>query len=1356
MRGASTRTRRAALIPALALLALLALVPAASADFVIGSQGSGAGQYEDPRGLGVDTSNGRVYLGDANNNRIDVFEASGEFLFAFGWGVRDGSTAAPQTCGPAATPPSVACFKGIGGSGAGQILRPEQVAVDSASHSVYVSETENHRVQKFDADGGFEWMVGGEVDQVTKANLCTLPANCGAGEESEVESEPGVKTFPAREGFFFSTLGRGLPLAVGPGGVLYVADSRKLGSAESEGFNTRIQRFNPDGTLLGPQMLLPETVGRVQSLAVDPAGDFYIAVSGSTAFEPGVRKYDPTGTLVTSWAEGGRIAGSNTFAIALEPSNNLFVGTKEDLIRNVLRKYDLTGTQIKVFFSLLEAEGRVDSLAFHQDASGDLLAINNGKLLRVTQPPPGPLLVPGTAEASPVGSVKATLRVAFNPQGKASHARFEYIDKESFEANGDEFEPVAEVTPNSPDTPADFKNHTVEATNVCAVPSEETCLEPETTYYFRPIAENADGEVKGEKAEFTTLPPILFGSIFSTEVGTDSARLHVEANPLGVGATARFQYIEEGPDYQANGFQNSKDGPTLSLGSGEEAIARSTQLLSLKPGTTYHYRVIADNPFHPEVISGERSFTTFAPPVTADTACPNQALRTGPSASLPDCRAYELVSPLDKNNGDVLTLLNTPGYPTFLDQSSVDGESFTFSSYRAFADPESAPYTNQYLATRNERGTPAEGWQSESLSPKGKGAEFLENPFKAFSPDLSHAWLSWLSRAGEAPPDSCAPSGYNQLYRRDNDAGAFAALSCSPIEQIEEFGYLPEVQGFSADGATSVFRADEALTPEASDATTVNPFPRPIYQLYLSTGSGQLRLLSVLPDGKAAAQDSSAGTVGDFNAQTYWNINRFGSLQGAVSEDGKRVFWSRSTAGSEGPLYLRINADQEQSTFNPEGKCKQPTRACTIAISEPLTPDPVRFQAGNPQGTKALFTVVNGPLSGNLYRFDADAKPAASELIAEGVIESILGASEDLSRVYFASTEASAQAQSEGAVFGEPNVYFAEGGTTRFVATLTSTPKGAVDGNNPYGEPISIAPIKRTARVSADGSALVFMSNSPELAERTAGYDNTDVRSPVPCGEQGGLCDAEVYRYEASGILACISCNPSGARPAGRRLAEGITGQPEYWGAATVPRFQSDLFQPRYLSDNGDRVFFNSFESLVLADTNGKQDVYEWQAPGSGDCSDESPTYLPVSEGCLSLISSGQSPVDSTFLDASPDGEDAFFTTLEGLLPQDYGLIDVYDARVNGGFSPPPSPPAACEGEACQGAPRVPEDATPALMAFEGSGNFKAAPTRPRCNKGKVRRRGRCVARKGKRAAKRKRAGGTGDGKGRKHARPPR
>ena len=85
------------------------------------------------------------------------------------------------------------------------------------------------------------------------------------------------------------------------------------------------------------------------------------------------------------------------------------------------------------------------------------------------------------------------------------------------------------------------------------------------------------------------------------------------------------------------------------------------------------------------------------------------------------------------------------------------------------------------------------------------------------------------------------------------------------------------------------------------------------------------------------------------------------------------------------------------------------------------------------------------------------------------------------------------------------------------------------------------------------------------------------------------------------------------------------------------------------------------------------------------------------------------SPSESEFWEASPDGSDVFFTTAQSLVARDPGSVDLYDARVQGGF-PEAAAPAACEGEACQSPPPAPEAKTPASSAFRGAGNL--APSR--------------------------------------------
>ena len=102
-------------------------------------------------------------------------------------------------------------------------------------------------------------------------------------------------------------------------------------------------------------------------------------------------------------------------------------------------------------------------------------------------------------------------------------------------------------------------------------------------------------------------------------------------------------------------------------------------------------------------------------------------------------------------------------------------------------------------------------------------------------------------------------------------------------------------------------------------------------------------------------------------------------------------------------------------------------------------------------------------------------------------------------------------------------------------------------------------------------------------------------------------------------------------------------------------------------------------------------------------------------------------------------GDNVFFTTRDRLTEADHDeLIDLYDARVGGGF--PESPPAReCHGEECQAQAQSPALPPPASASFHGEGN--PAPARPAsCKKGKVRRGERCVTKRKKRKRKGKQA----------------
>jgi hypothetical protein len=170
--------------------------------------------------------------------------------------------------------------------------------------------------------------------------------------------------------------------------------------------------------------------------------------------------------------------------------------------------------------------------------------------------------------------------------------------------------------------------------------------------------------------------------------------------------------------------------------------------------------------------------------------------------------------------------------------------------------------------------------------------------------------------------------------------------------------------------------------------------------------------------------------------------------------------------------------------------------------------------------------------------------------------------------------------------------------------------------------------------------------------------------------------------------------------------------------AGWVPAWENNQYASRALSGDGRRLFFESSDRLSPLDTDGVTDVYEWEAAGEGTCVEGSASFVPSAGGCIDLLSSGKSPRASIFLDADSSGKNFFFATLSSLLPQDYGLVDVYDAREEGGFPPPPPGKVECEGEACQSPPGPPGEATPASAAFGGEeAPEEVKPKKPRKHK---------------------------------------
>ena len=264
---------------------------------------------------------------------------------------------------------------------------------------------------------------------------------------------------------------------------------------------------------------------------------------------------------------------------------------------------------------------------------------------------------------------------------------------------------------------------------------------------------------------------------------------------------------------------------------------------------------------------------------------------------------------------------------------------------------------------------------------------------------------------------------------------------------------------------------------------------------------------------------------------------------------------------------------------------------------------------------------------------------------------SVEAVSPDGSYVYF-----TAQGElAPGATLGQTNLYVEHDGNVSYI-----TNGGLLAPFNEF-------------YVTPSGQDAVFAATG-----NLTGYNATDAVS----GDQ----DAEVYEYNAAtGTLTCDSCRPDGSQPT---------------GSASIPNVAIPV-----ASDDGQRVFFQSTDSVLPAASNGLQSVFEWEADGTGSCTQTA--------GCVFLISPGDGGSPATLFGTDPSGDDVFFASYDDLVPQDQTHQSaLFDARVGGGFPMSVSAPPCDSSGTCQGPVAAPLPVpTAGTVTFTGPGNGQA-PTR--------------------------------------------
>jgi hypothetical protein len=712
------------------------------------------------------------------------------------------------------------------------------------------------------------------------------------------------------------------------------------------------------------------------------------------------------------------------------------------------------------------------------------------------------------------------------------------------------------------------------------------------------------------------------------------------------------------------------------------------------------------------------------------------------ATNLPDGRGYELVSPGDKNGGDVI------GDTSHTHAAAADGVGglamgVVFASLSGFSDVHGTGVSSEYMSVRD--GIPGtSGWSTHSITPvqpplsfggaaTGMGAAYESE----LSPDLQKGVLqTWAPLNGE--PNV---AGVENLYLRSDlrspGLGRYLLLSdCSlcdatstPLPTLSNLLQKTVFAGASADFSHVVFESPLNLTVGATGSN---------FKLYEAI-DGVVRLLSVPGNPGCSGGDPCSAAAQGAEANYAPHV---------ISTDGSRVvFVSPVNPGADrgqdgaGPEASKIFEFDDHGTATPADDTTTQVNASELTdcagdptcggngVPDPAPATPLRatYWDASADGGRVFFTTSEqltddtppGQNSPHLYMWsatadaqghhltllDADRNPADSPGVADGVI----GASDDGHYVYFVAD--GQIVDKPGLPLGHTSIYlWRDDGPTPAVEFVGYFAKPN-DENGNLNPQWSGAP--KLARVTPDGKHLLFeTSDGAGLIGYDHGTCSTDSHGITNSnGTPGGEC-SEAYVYSAdSHELVCASCNPSGA-PATKNVFVTESGVFRSFSGLSASTPHLD----RAISDDGRRVFFSTAEALVPEDVNGLVDAYEYDVP----------THT------VHLISTGTDVADSWFMDSNANGNDAFFVTQQQLVGWDHDeSYDLYDARVGGGF-PEPVPVKVCSGDACRGQISTPPaGALPSSTSFSGAGNLKSSKSKskskpkpkPRCRRGLVRRR---------------------------------
>jgi phosphodiesterase/alkaline phosphatase D-like protein len=520
-------------------------------------------------GVAVDESSGEVYVVDSYEEAVLVYEPYGESEYRMlgRWlgqatpggsfrelagvavdnsgGVSAGDVYVAESRAADLVTGAVDVFKPTwnGGEGefvrrlgGGKIERPNGVAVSAVTGRVLVAESANGAVLAYSAGGVFEEKLTGKGSPYGSFK--------GKGEET----------------------GNVAGLAIdGTTGELYVTEAERH----------VVSQYSADGVWEG--WITNEESGELTDpcgVALTPGGEVDVADAGQATvdvFGPGVvvpdvktGKVGGGGLTRTTAVLKGTVNGDG------KPSSYRFQYGETPSLGQETAAKGSGGEETKV---TAEVTGlHAGRTYFFRVAASNENGISVGLVGEFETPPAVEgVLTGGVQGAEPETAI---LTGELLPGGLDTHYYFEWGTGTSY----------GHSTPVPPGTDAGSGTSTV------AADTRVEGLVPNTLYHYRLVVRNEEyGTTYGQDRTFTTPGPPVVCAQPATAIGQEAATVNACVNPEQTTTTYQFEYGE------TTSYGSAIPSSGQSVGSGSTPVTVSAVLTGLKVGTTYHYRVIAEN-----------------------------------------------------------------------------------------------------------------------------------------------------------------------------------------------------------------------------------------------------------------------------------------------------------------------------------------------------------------------------------------------------------------------------------------------------------------------------------------------------------------------------------------------------------------------------------------------------------------------------------------------------------------------------------------------------------------------------------------------------------------------------------------